>query len=112
MDTTSNDVIVIPSDDVVTTDDVVTKPKRTRKPKSDVVTFSSVIQRYASTRNIDATRAGKAIRSKIRAMGDDAVCKAWPEFRKSQKMLHDGNRYPTTMPRTFADALLSGRSAK
>jgi hypothetical protein len=87
-------------------------PKVTRKPKSSEVTFSSVIAAYAKSRNIDTTRAGKAIRSKIRAMGQAEVTKKWPAFKKSQKALRDGNRYPTSMPRAFAEELLKGRNAK
>lgn len=88
------------------------KPKRERKAPAAEVTFSSVIASYAKTRGIDTTRAGKAIRSKIRAMGDAEVSKAWPAFRKSQKQLRDGNRYPTTMPRAFAERLLGKGAPK
>ena len=110
MESTQGDVQVTQ----VETTPVVTpaKVKAPRKAKSPEVTFSSVIAAYAKTRNIDTIRAGKAIRSKIRAMGDAEVSKAWPAFKKSQKVLRDGNRYPTHMPRAFAEALLKGRSAR
>jgi len=105
MESTQGDVQAV-------TNDVPKVTPKPRKAKSPEVTFSSVINAYAKSRNIDTTRAGKAIRSKIRAMGDAEVGKAWPAFRKSQKVLRDGNRYPTTMPRAFAEQLLKGRSAK
>lgn len=73
------------------------------------VTYSSVIARLATQRNTDTTRAGKALRSRIRAMDQEKVAAAWPEFAASRKLLRDGNRYPFTMPATFADTLLKPR---
>jgi len=85
-------------------------PKVTKKEgtprKASQVAMSAVIALYAKKHGIDTTRAGKAIRSKIRAMGDAEVSKAWPEFKKSGKRLRDGNRYPTMMPRALAEKLL------
>lgn len=112
MDITQGDSTPAPAEVTNDAPSVTPKIKRARKAASPEVTFSSVIAAYAKSRNIDTTRAGKAIRSKIRAMGDAEVGKAWPAFRKSQKVLRDGNRYPTHMPRDFATRLLGGKSAK
>lgn len=73
------------------------------------VTFSSVVASLATKTNKDATTAGKALRSRIRAMGDDALREVWPEFKASGKAVRDGNRYPTSMPRELAETLLTSR---
>lgn len=76
---------------------------------SSDIAYSAVITQLAEKNGTDTTRAGKALRSRIRAMSDEAVCEAWPAFAESQKKLRDGNRYPPTMPKAFADILLTSR---
>lgn len=78
-------------------------------PKIESVSYSSVIARMARVKSTDTTRAGKALRSRIRAMDQNKVAEFWPEFAASQKVLRDGNRYPLTMPATFADMLCAPR---
>lgn len=76
------------------------------------VTFSSVIVAYGQRHNMNTTDAGKALRGKLRAMGDAAVQENWPQFVASGKQLRDGNRYPLAMPRDFAVSLINTRRAQ
>jgi len=70
------------------------------------VSFSSVIASYASRHDVDTTKAGKAVRSKIRnlAANDDAAVTKW--LAAAGKENRDGNRYPKAMPRTLAKRLV------
>lgn len=64
------------------------------------VTLSTVIQKVAQSRDIDATKAGKLTRSYIR--GHDADLRKsfnWPPKAKGHK---DGNRYPEMPPKCAA----------
>lgn len=73
------------------------------------IAYSAVIAQFAERNDTDTTRAGKALRSRIRALGTEKVASLWPEFKASGKACRDGNRYPTSMPKTFADVLLAPR---
>lgn len=79
------------------------------KAQSDHVAFSAVIASIAERNNGDTTKAGKALRSRLRAMDDEKLCEAWPEYAASGKTRADGNRFPTSMPRTLADTLIASR---
>jgi hypothetical protein len=70
------------------------------------VLFSSLHVKYAESKSIDVTRAAKLNRSFIRA-NFDALAKAWPELRESQKSNKDGNRYPSTCPANVAKAIVT-----
>jgi hypothetical protein len=79
--------------------------------KTDIA-YSAVITQLAERTNTDTTRAGKALRSRLRAMGDEKVASLWPAFAESGKVLRDGNRYPPTMPKALAEVLLITRATQ
>lgn len=79
--------------------------------QAETIAYSAVIASLAEKNGTDTTRAGKALRSRLRAMGDEKVAEAWPEYAASGKSRADGNRFPTVMPRAFADVLLASRKA-
>ncbi len=56
-------------------------------------TVSQLAAMYAADRDIDTSRAGKMIRSKLRA-NFDTVCKLDPSVRKIKSNANDGNRWP------------------
>jgi hypothetical protein len=98
------------TDSTEVTEAIVTpapKASRPKRVKADTIAYSAVITKLADKNGTDTTRAGKALRARIRAMGDESVAKQWPAFKASQKILRDGNRYPSHMPVAFADVLLT-----
>jgi hypothetical protein len=104
METSKPDVAAPPKapDVQVTSKDVTVS-----EPPKDV-TYASVIKTFAAkyTRgNVD--KAGKAVRAKVRGMGQEFVENNWPQFKASGKLLKDGDRYPTVMPRAFAVIILT-----
>jgi hypothetical protein len=76
-----------------------------RKPttKGKTVSLSVVVARHAEQRGIDTTKAGKAIRSRLRSHYDDYSKRFnYPQGKDNR----DGNRWPD-MPIALAKELLT-----
>jgi hypothetical protein len=75
-----------------------------RKSTPKTVSLSTVVARHAEKRGIESTKAGKAIRSRLRSHFDDYSERFnYPGDGKSNR---DGNRWPD-MPVALAKELLS-----
>lgn len=75
------------------------------------VPFGHIHTMFAQKKGVDTTKAGKLNRSFIRS-NFDVIAKAWPELAKSGKNNKDGNRYPSHMPITVANAIVARDLAK
>lgn len=81
--------------------------KRSTSRKSNAtktVALATVVARHAERRGIETTKAGKAIRSKLRAHYDDYGKRF--NYPGDAKENRDGNRWPD-MPVELAKELLS-----
>lgn len=90
----SNDTNTVTTD--AATDEKVTTAKvtRTRKQKSArTYTVSQLAAIVAERKGIDTSRAGKLVRSKLRA-NFDTVTKLDPSVKKVKTAANDGNRWP------------------
>lgn len=89
------------------------KASRTRKPKAETLPMTQAIVQYAKAKNIASTdRAGKAMRSRIRAIlgnedARDAFVKAWPALADRSK----GDRY-NEIPVAAFDGLVNSTFTK
>lgn len=70
------------------------------------VLFSSLHVQYAEAKSIDTTRAAKLNRTFVRS-NFDALASHWPELKAAGKSNRDGNRYPSTLPRDVAKAIVT-----
>jgi uncharacterized protein with WD repeat len=94
--------------------------------KKETVEVKELAARIAKAKGIDADKAGKLLRSRIRGNFDTLATKAaWPALVTQGKANKDGNRYPAMPAATaealfkamtkgtpIADALKAGRSRK
>jgi hypothetical protein len=79
------------------------KGRTSRKPQT--VKLANVITTYAERRGIETSKAGKAIRSRLRSHFDDYQERF--NYPGDGKENRDGNRWPADMPRELAKELLS-----
>jgi hypothetical protein len=73
------------------------------------VTLADLRDRIAKAKGMPADKAGKALRTRIRAGIDSGTivpAKHWPTYAKAGKVNRDGNRYPD-MPKELAEALFT-----
>jgi hypothetical protein len=66
---------------------------RTHKAKVERLSVSQIAVKRAKVRNIDASRAAKEVRSRLRS-NFDTVCKLDPTVSKVKSAANDGNRWP------------------
>lgn len=99
-----------------------TKPKTKAKPKRDATaksftkdaSLSQVVAAVAAKRQIDTTKAGKLVRSHIRANYESYAkgtkgAPKWGALTKAKEN-RDGNRYPA-MPASVANAIVTRMSS-
>jgi hypothetical protein len=93
--------------------DTFTRTLENHMSKSTDVEYNAVIKQIARKNGGDETKAGKAMRSRIRANFPDVSHPAnWKALHDARKVNRDGNRYPRTMPRHVAEFLVTGDKSK